>query len=179
MPVARRVAADGPPALCPPMDFEQRLEKAIQRGQRASDVRAQAEAEKVITEQELRRLHTQYRLQLSEHIEACLRQLVSHLPGFRCDSIVSERGWGAAVNRDDLAVESPRRRSSYFSRLELLIRPVTQYFVLELIGKGTIRNKELLNRSHYQRLADVDLASFTALIDQWVLEYAELYAAKR
>jgi hypothetical protein len=159
-------------------DFEQRLEKAIRRGQRASDVRAQAEAEKAVSEQELRSLHTQYRLELSEHIENCLRKLARQLPGFQFETVVSDRSWGAAVSRDDIRVDAHRRRTNYFSRLELAIRPLSEYFVLELVGKGTIRNKEVFNRNHYERLADVDHASFTSMIDHWVLDYAELYAAK-
>jgi len=159
-------------------DFEKRLQKAIERGHRAGDDRARAEAEKAVTEQELRRLHTQYRLELSEHIESCLRTLSQHFPGFRFETVVSERGWGAAVSRDDFALEAPRRRENYYSRLEMLIRPISEYFVLELTAKATIRNKEYFNRSHYQRLAEADLTSYTNMIDLWALEYAELYAAK-
>lgn len=159
-------------------DFDKRLEKAIRRGQRASDVRAQAEAEKAINEQELRNLHTQYRLALSEHIEACLKNLARQLPGFQFETVVSDRSWGAAVSRDDIRVEAGHRRTNYYSRLELAIRPLSEYFVLELVGKGTIRNREVFNRNHYERLADADQASFINMIDHWVLDYAELYAAK-
>jgi hypothetical protein len=159
-------------------DFEKRLEKAIQRGQRASDARAQAEAEKALTEQELRRLHTQYRLELSEHIENCLRKLPQYLPGFQYETVVTERGWGAAVSRDDISIRPRQVRSTVFSRLEMLIRPLSELYVLELAAKATIRNKEVFNRNHYQKLADIDQASYLQLIDQWTLEFAELYAAK-
>ena len=72
-------------------DFEQRLRKAIERGQRAGDARSRAEAEKAMSENELRRLHTQYRLELSERIEGCLKKLPQHFPGFRFESVVSDR----------------------------------------------------------------------------------------
>ena len=160
------------------MDFHQRLQKAIERGQRASDARAQAEAERAVTETELHRLHTQYRLELSERIERCLRQLVDHFPGFRFETIIDERGWGAAISRDDLQVKRGRARTNCFSRLEMAIRPVSAYCVLELAAKATICNKEVFNRSHYQRLTEVDQTSFHEMIDLWALEYAELYAAK-
>lgn len=159
-------------------DFKKRLEKAIERGQRASDARAEAEARRRLSEQELRRLHTQYRITLSEHIEECLKQIVQHLPGFETEPVVSERGWGAAVVRDDIEVRSGRRPSTRFSRLEMVIRPLTSAFVLELNAKATVRNKEHFNRTHFQRLDEVDLTSFNELIDLWVLEFAELYAAK-
>jgi hypothetical protein len=158
--------------------FEDRLQKAIKRGRRASQAKAQAEADKALSEQELRRLHTQYRLELSEHIENCLKKLPQHFPGFRFETMHSDRGWGAAVSRDDVLMSAQRKRTNYYSRLEMTIRPVTQYFVLELAAKGTIRNKEYFNRTHFEKLADVDLASFTELIDHWTLEYVELYAAK-
>ncbi|MGD0518087.1 MAG: hypothetical protein ABSA26_11190 [Thermoguttaceae bacterium] len=55
------------------MEFQQRLQKAIERGQRASFVRAQVERDRTLNEKELQRLHTQYRLELSERIERCLK----------------------------------------------------------------------------------------------------------
>jgi hypothetical protein len=160
------------------MDFQQRLQKAIQRGQRASDARARAEAEQAITEKELQRLHGQYRLELSERIEHCLRQLVDQFPGFRFETLVDDRGWGAAVSRDDIRLRPPRERTTCFSRLEMVIRPISEYHVLDLAAKGTICNREVYNRTHYQQLTEVDVTSFTEMIDNWSLEYAELYASQ-
>jgi len=160
------------------MDFQKRLEKAIERGERLGSARARAEAEKAVTQKEFARLHSQYRLELSEYIEGCLRQLADHFPGFRFETVVGEAGWGAAISRDDIKVRSGRR-TNYFSRLEMAVRPPSSYNVLDLAAKATIRNKEVFNRSHYQRLTEVDPTSFTELIDLWVLEYAELYAAKQ
>ncbi|MGQ9575497.1 MAG: hypothetical protein ACUVUC_09275 [Thermoguttaceae bacterium] len=159
-------------------DFQNRLEKAIERGQRARQARARAEAERALSERELRRLHTRYRLELTEHIENCLREVPRHLPGFRFDPVVSDRGWGAAVSRDDLEPGRGRRPTAWFSRLEMLVRPVSESFVLELAAKATVRNKEYFNRTHYQPLAEVELSSFRELIDRWVVEFAELYAAR-
>lgn len=159
------------------MDFQQRLEKAVERGTHANNARAKAAAQAAISEEECKRLHSQYRLELSEHIEEVVQQLPNHFPGFRFESVVGERGWGGAISRDDLVLEAGRRSSS-FSRLEVTVRPYSSAHVLELTAKGTIRNKEVYNRSHYQLLGQVDLASFSNLVDLWVLEYAELYAAK-
>jgi hypothetical protein len=159
------------------MDFQQRLEKAIQRGQRSHDALARAKAEQAMGEEELRRLHTKYRLELSEHIEECVRQLPQHMPGFRYEGLSGASGWGGALSRDDLWV-ADGRRENYFSRLEMAVRPFSPSHVLELTAKGTIRNKEVFNRSQFQMLSHVDVASFRDLVDRWVLEYAELYAAK-
>ena len=160
------------------MDFNERLQKAIGRGQRRSDARARDEVEKAINEQELHRLHTEYRLELSERIERCLGQIADNFPGFAFETIVGEKGWGAAISRDDVDITRSEGRTNYFSRLEMVIRPMSEYKVLDLAAKATIRNKEFFRRNHYQRLAEVDLTSFTQMIDIWSLEYAELYAAK-
>jgi len=160
------------------MDFNERLQKALDRGHRTSDARARAETEKKLNEQEIQRLHTQYRLEISERIEKCLQQVADNLPGFRFETLVGEKGWGAAISRDDVEITPGQGRTNYFSRLEMVIMPMTKYKVLDLAAKGTIRNKEFFRRNHYQPLQEVDLTSLTELIDLWCLEYAQLYAAK-
>ena len=84
---------------------------------------------------------------------------------------------GAALSRDDIGLRSGRR-TNFFSRLEIVIRPASSYHVLDLAAKATVRNKEVFNRSHYQRLTEVDPTSFEEMIDLWVLEFAEHYSAK-
>lgn len=161
------------------MNFDEKLQRAIERGQKIAEHNRSESAAKELTEEQFKRLHSQHRLTLSEHIEKCLRSLPSHFPGFRFETVVSDRGWGAAVNRDDLDLSPGRSRSSVFSRLEMVIRPYSNAHVLELAARGTIRNKEAYNRTHYQMLNEVDLDRFLELVDMWVLEYAELYAARR
>jgi len=160
------------------MDFEHRLQKAIERGRRRSESEAKARAAQGMTEEELRRLHSQFRLQMSEHIESCVRRLPNYFPGFQYETIYGERGWGAACKRDDVRVLGPRQRTNLYSRLEMTVRPYSPLHVLELTAKGTVHNRELFNRQHYERLVDVDPATFLELIDAWVLEFAELYAVK-
>jgi hypothetical protein len=160
------------------MDFQQRLQKAIERGHRAGDEQARAERDRELNEKELQRLHTQYRLELSERIERCLAQVADQFPGFQLESIVGERGWGAGISRDDVRIKRSAGRSSSFSRLEMFIRPYSSYHLLELAAKGTVENREVFNRTQYQRLAEADLTSFTEMIDHWALEFAELYATK-
>ena len=63
------------------MDFEQRLQKAIQRGRQLGDQRRNREAEAVINEEDLKSLHSKHRLILSEKIESCVKQLQHHFPG--------------------------------------------------------------------------------------------------
>ena len=158
------------------MGFDERLQKAIQRGKRRNESRRREAAEEALSAEELKRLHNQYRLHLSEQIEECLGQLPHHFPGFDYETIFGERGWGAACWRDDIRMRTGRRENDY-SRLEMTIRPFGSYHVVELAAKGTIRNKEVFNRTYYEKIEDADAAKFAELIDVWVLEYAELYAA--
>lgn len=154
------------------MDFEKRLNDAIKRGERQQAARLREKIDQAISEDELRRLHSQYRLELSDHIEQAVRKLPDHFPGFRYESLSGDRGWGGSVYRDDV-----RRGGNSFSRLEAAVRPYSAAHVLEMTAKGTIGNKEIFNRSQYARIQEVDLDAFRQLVDNWILEYAERYAA--
>lgn len=158
------------------MEFRKRLQKATDRGRQMREARRSEAAAKALSEEECRRLHSNYRLSLAEQIEKYLRELADNFPGFRVESIVDETGWGSLVSRDDLGI-SDGRRANLFSRLRIVVSPFSKYHVLEIIAKGTVRNKEAFSRNHYQRLADVDLESFRELLELWVLDYAEMFAA--
>lgn len=158
------------------MDFKERLERAAERGQQTRDEKARQAAAQAMSAKEWQRLHADYRHTLTEHIETCLQQLAENFPGFRFETVVDEKGWGAAVSRDDLSL-SKGRRDSLFSRLTMIISPHNDYHVLELVAKGMVRNKENFNRNHYQLLKEADLDSFRQFTEQWTLDYAEQYAA--
>ncbi len=160
-------------------DFDKRLAKAIERGQLRGADREAAERAEQLSEEELRQLHTQYRLQFSEHIEQCVGQVPHHFPGFQCETMFGDRGWGVACSRDDVDAGPTGRRANFYSRLEMTIRPYSSLQVVELAAKGTIRNREVFNRTHFELINEVDAETFLHLIDVWVLEYAELYAATR
>jgi hypothetical protein len=161
------------------VDFDDRLQRAIERGSRTAQQRRGEEAAQALSEEQCKRLHSQHRLQLSEYIEKVLRRLPQYFPGFQYENVASDRGWGAAVSRDDADVGHGRPRSNVFSRLEMVVRPYSSAHILELAARGTIRNKEVYNRTHYQPLGQVDIERFSEMIDLWVLEYAELYAATK
>jgi len=158
------------------MSFKERLQRASERGKQMRAAQLNEAAARAMSEEECRRRHSEYRLALTEHIEHCLRDLADNLPGFRLETIMDDSGWGTAVSRDDIHLKGGRR-GSYFSRLQVVVSPYNQYKVLEIAAKGTVRNKEVLSRTHYQRLAEVDAETFRELIELWVLDYAELYAA--
>ena len=158
------------------MDFRERLQKAANRGLRSRSEREQAEAAEALSEEECRRMHAAHRRELTDHIEKCLEQLGDNFPGFQFSSVMDEKGWGAAVTRDDLAMQAGKR-NNLFSRLQILVGPYTDYKVLSISAKGAIRNKESFVRNHFAPLAEIDIDRFHEIIEQWVLDYAELYAA--
>lgn len=159
-------------------DFEDRLQQAVNRGQQRKQERLHADAQAAMTEEEYKQLHSKYRLQVSDHIEECVKQLPNHFPGFQIETIYGERGWGAAAYRDDLKIQGGRRDNAY-SRLELTVRPFSSYHVLDLAGKGAIDNKEMFNRNYFEKLGEVDPQTFLDLVDGWIVEFAELYAARQ
>ncbi|MCA9238393.1 MAG: hypothetical protein KDA44_23130 [Planctomycetales bacterium] len=158
------------------MDFRERLQRAAQRGRTAKDEKARAEAARAMSEEECKRAHGAARRELCDHIESCLKQLADNFPGFEYEPVVSDRGWGGAVRRDDLSLNDGRREN-LFSRLELTVSSYNEYHVIEVAAKGAVRNKENFTRNHFQRLSEADMSTFRELIEQWTLDYAESYAA--
>jgi hypothetical protein len=158
-------------------DFDERLEQAIRRGEHRQAEQAQAAMRQKMSEAQLKSLHGKYRLQLSEHIEECMQRLPDHFPGFQYETVYGEKGWGAACSRDDFGPGQGRQRKNLYSRLLLAIRPHSHLNVLELVGKATVRNKGVYNRTFFEELQDADPENFIQRIDYWVIEFAELYAA--
>ena len=159
------------------MDFQERLQQAIQRGQNRSSARAAAARAKALSAEELRHLHNELRLALSDHIERCIAALPQHFPGFEVETLYGDAGWGAAAKRDDAGRTHGKGRGNFYSRLEVTVRPVSSAFVVEIAAKGTIRNKEVFAHRHYEKVTEANAQSFCELIDAWVLEYAEMFAA--
>ena len=113
---------------------------------------------------------------LSEHIETGLRKLCDHFPGFDFSTIVNEDGWGARITRDDINLRGGNNRNLY-SRLEMLVKPFSDSHILDINTKGTIRNRESLNRSNYRLLSEANEDGLKEIIDGLVLEFAEQYSA--
>jgi hypothetical protein len=97
------------------VSFDDRLKQAIERGQQRGEARAHQLRSRALTEEELKRLHSQYRLDLSEHIESCITRLPNHFPGFQYETMFGDRGWGAPASRRPASVGN---RTTVYSRLE-------------------------------------------------------------
>ena len=158
------------------MDFEKRLQHAINKGRAAKNEEIQQEVGKKMSEEEFRNLHLKYRLELTDHIDGCLRKLADHFPGFQFKTLMGEEGWGSIITRDDVSLGTGKKAQSLYTRLEMVVRPFTETHIIELVAKATIRNKETFNRSHYQFVAEADMDSFQGLVDLWVLEFAEQFS---
>lgn len=154
------------------MDFDKQLQSAIERGKNRGDAEAEAKREKTLSKEELRNRHTEFRLKLSEHIEAGMRKLGEHFPGFDYETIYGEKGWGSGLSREDL-----RRGGPYYSRVEVMVRPINEFNVVNISGKGTILNKEVFNWNYFVDIVDSELKDFEEKIDSWILMYAEKFAA--
>lgn len=159
-------------------EFDDKLKQAAARGaNRASQSQSETERKRIEAE-EFRSLHSKSRLELSDRIETVIKKIADLFPGFQFTTVFGEAGWGAACIRDDLVMERGQRKNKY-SRFEMAVRPVNEFYILDLQAKGTIANRELMTRSFYQPLGEVDLNKFRDLIDAWALTYAELYTANR
>lgn len=162
----------------PSMDFDQQLKNAIARGARSRDARSQAAQTAAMTAEEQKNRHASMRLELSDEIENRLRTLADHFPGFEFSTVIGEDGWGARITRDDLRLNRSKSTESLYSRLEMLIPPKGGTSIIELIAKGTIRNREIFSRKHYQDLSDSDLSGFLSMISLWAVEFAEQFSAQ-
>jgi hypothetical protein len=160
-------------------DFDDRLQKANRRGEHRQEAKTKAALHQKMTEEQLKSLHGKYRLQLSEHIEECMKKLPDHFPGFQYETVYGEKGWGAACSRNDFGGRNRKQRDNLYSRLMMAIRPHARLSVLELVAKATVRNKEVFNRTYFEELEETEPERFLERIDYWVIEFAELYAAMK
>lgn len=158
-------------------DFNKRLESAIERGKRDADDRVKSQKKRQETAEELQERHSEYRLALCDHIEKTINQLADHFPGFRAESVYDDDGWGSACYRENLHIENGKRTTK-FSRCEIIVRPCTELLVLDIKGKGIVNSREVFKQSHYHKLDDLKLDDFKKCIEGWSLRFAEIYAAQ-
>jgi len=160
------------------MDFEQRIRRAIDHGKQTLASEQSSLSKQQATEEDMKAVHSAARLEMTEHIENCLKKLTDYFPGFEFETVIDEAGWGARIRRDNIELNRGVSERHY-SHLEMLIRPFSSAQLIDLSAKATIRNKELFARSHFQRLAERDLDSFSNLIDLWILEFVEAYSSQK
>jgi len=157
-------------------DFDDKLQKAIQRGQQARVAQAASVEALGASEEDMRHRHSQLRNELSEHIEVCLRRLCDHFPGFDYSTVLNENGWGARIYRDDIKLGRGTAKNEY-SRLEVLVRPFNDTHIVEIATKGTIRNRESLNRTNFRFIKEATIDVLKQIVDGIALEFAEQFSA--
>ena len=161
------------------MDLERRLKDAIDRGKRRAEQENAQLQQQQMSEQELRTRHTDFRLQLSEHIENGLKSLSEHFPGFDYETIYGDRGWGGAIYRDDLTTDKTTRKTgSFYSRLEITVKPHTDMHIVDLAVRGTVFNREVLSTAFFEEVQTARMEAFIEKVDLWVVAYAESFAAR-
>ncbi len=159
------------------MDFEDQLKAAIERGSQKNASRRETEKQAAMSKEDLRNRHNDFRLNLSEYIDKGLHKMAAHFPGFAYETIYGHRGWGGALYREDLALGPDGRGGAFFSRLEITVRPQNEFNVVNITGKGTIKDKEIFSWNHFKELEVATLEEFYSEIDKWMLQYAEHFAA--
>ena len=130
----------------PMTEFNDKLREAIKRGQRESDAKLQNQQIKQLSEDEVRRQHNDFRLRLSDRIEKGLHSFIDQMPGFEYETVYGDRGWGGAVSRDELRITGGQRTNVY-SRLELTVKPLSELRIVNIVAKGTVKNKENFSRN--------------------------------
>jgi hypothetical protein len=158
-------------------DFEDRLQRAINRGEQSREADGASAQEEEVSLEESRAIHSALRNDLIEHIEKCVKRLCDHFPGFEYSTVLNEKGWGSRITRDDLRLKSGTSNNEY-SRLEIVIRPFSEMRIIEIATKGTIRNRETLNRTNYRFLNDAPLDTLQHMVDSIVIEFAEQFSAQ-
>ncbi len=156
-------------------DLHKRLQDAIHRGQRLANEKANSDGDGW-TPEKLKNLHNKYRLELSSHIENVMRQIVDQLPGFNLETLFGEKGWGAAIHRDDLFL-TKKQRENHYSRLEIFVRPINDYAIVDLASKATIRNREVWNRNFFHPVIEADVETYREQINRWAVQFVEQFSA--
>ena len=159
------------------MGLDDQLEKAILRGRERNASKLDSEKQRLLTAEEIRNRHNLFRLNLSEYIEESLKKLAQHFPGFDYETIYGERGWGGALYREDLARGPSGRAGAYFSRVEITVRPQNEFNVVNIAGKGTVKDKEIFTWNHFKDISESTDDEFQQTIDSWIIQYAEQFAA--
>jgi hypothetical protein len=159
------------------MDFGERLHRAVERGKQRRLAADRQQELAQLTEEESKALHAKSRVELADYLEMCLNKIADQFPGFDVQSVLSPEGFGAKLVRDDLRRRPGRDLAHEYSHFEVIIRSYSPTRILEIVCRGAIANKEVLSRSYYQPLQQLDLDVFQSQVDQWALEYAEKYAA--
>ena len=159
------------------MDFENKLKSAIERGAQKSAQKKESDKKAQLSKEEIRNRHNEFRIHLSDHIEVCLKKLLNHFPGFNYETLYGDKGWGGAISRDDLTLGRDGRGGEFFSRLEVSVLPLNEFNVINIAGKGTVKNKEVARWNHFKDVETATIDEFQEKIDQWILSYAEQFAA--
>ena len=78
------------------MEFEDKLQRAIQRGQERTSARANAQKKVEASKEDIRNRHNEFRLNLSDHIEACLKKVGTAFSGLRLRNDLRHKGLGGS-----------------------------------------------------------------------------------
>ena len=127
------------------MDFEDKLEQAIQRGQNRSTAKTNARKKDELSKEAIRNRFNELRLNLSDHIEQGLKKIANHFPGFDYETIYGSKGWGGAISRNDLDRGPDGKAGSFFSRVEMTVRPQNEFDASISLAREQFATKRCLS----------------------------------
>ena len=91
----------------------------------------------------------------------------------------SERGPRTNAGVEQLHGRQRRGRDTivaYAVVVVRIVRPPGEYGLLTIVGRGTVKNREVLNWNHFAEIPDVNTSAFKKLMDGWILQYVEMFS---
>ena len=58
------------------------------------------------------------------------------------------------------------------------MRPLNSYNVVNIVGKGTIADKELFSWNYFKDIEDATFEEFEQKLGSWMIAFAEQFAAR-
>ena len=58
------------------------------------------------------------------------------------------------------------------------MRPLNDYNVVNIAGKGTIADKELFSWNHFEDINEATFEAFEDKLNNWMIQYVEQFAAR-
>ena len=80
--------------------------------------------------------------------------------------------------RQDIDRGPDGRAGSFFTRVEITVRPQNEFNVVNIAGKGTIRDKEIFSWNYFEEIEHAKQETFETMLDKWILQFAETFAAR-
>ena len=159
------------------MNLKAGIRRAIARGKKRAAVREAVSSKRKLSAQKCEQIHTDLRMQLINRLDECFKSIVSQFPEFHAQMVASDAGWGVRLTTTPPPAKSKRGAISDGATFELLVSPLQETPILELVSKAKVRDQEVFQRSYSQPLSSADTTLLFSVIEQWCCDFVEGYVA--